>query len=136
MADGLQALVRGDAAAVEAANHQIISRFNAIFYLATARSLNEAHQAAAAGDAKLAATNQVAGLSAYRAIQPIVATADADADAAIKNYFTGDPGNMTKESRDAALSALNRPRVATALALEAGDLLTPANYATGPRGGQ
>jgi hypothetical protein len=136
MADGLQALVRGDAAAVEAANNKIISRFNAIFYLATARSLNEAYQAAAAGNTKLAATHQVEGLSCYRTIQPIVATADADADAAIKNYFAGDPGNMTEQSRDATLSALNRPRVATAMALEAGDLLTPASYVTGSRGGR
>jgi hypothetical protein len=136
MADGLKALVRGDAAAVETANNKIISRLNAIFYLATARSLNEAYEAAAAGDSKQAATHQVEGISCYRTIQPIVAAADADADAAIKNYFTGDPGNMTEKSRDETLSALNRPRVTTELALEAGDLLTPASYSAGSRGGQ
>jgi hypothetical protein len=136
MADGLQALVRGDAAAVEAANNRIISRFNALFYLATADSLNESAKAAAGGDSKQTATHQVAGLSSYRTIQPIVAAADADADAKIKGYFAAEPGSLTDQSRDEALAALNHPRVTAALALEAEDLLTPASLAADAKSGR
>jgi hypothetical protein len=136
MADGLQALVQRDAAAVEAANKKILSRFNAIFYLATASSLNDVLQATASGDSKQADAHQVAGITSYRTIQPIVAAADADADTKIKGYFAAEGGSLTEQSRDAALAALNQPRVIAALMLEADDLLTPAAFAAGTQSGK
>jgi hypothetical protein len=135
MADGLRSVLDGDAAAVVAAKDRIISRLNAIFYLGTARNLNDVYKSVVASDNDQAAMYQVEGLTYYRTIQPIVATADAEADAAIQKYFTGALSDVTEQQRDAALAGLNRSSVTSALSLEAKDLLSPASLA-GSQGGR
>jgi hypothetical protein len=68
----------------------------------------------------------VEGLSYYRAIQPIVAGADAAADRSVVGFYTSDPATLTVAMRDAALAALNR--AATALLLTPNDLVSPEMY--------
>jgi hypothetical protein len=127
------ALARAQQAAMQSnriefanARKAALSRMNAIFYLETARDLTEMARAAQAGDLNGASNVQVAGYSAYLAIEPIVAVADPDADRAIVAIFRTEPASLTMASRDEALGALNR--VAAALGLEVADLLSPADF--------
>jgi hypothetical protein len=106
----------------EAAANDVYSRLNAIFYLGSARYLNEALKSAQAGNAEAAGVAQVEGLSFYQSIQPEVARADPAADKALVDYYQAAPASLTPASRDAALEALNR--TATALRLTPGDLVT------------
>ncbi|MPZ13734.1 MAG: hypothetical protein GEU73_04810 [Chloroflexi bacterium] len=115
-----------DASAYEDAANDVYSRFNAIFYLSTARYLNESVRSAQAGSADRAAAQQIEGLSFYRSIQPTVATADSAADSTIVSYFTAAPGSLTVQRRDDALAALNR--AFEALLLQPSDRVTPASF--------
>jgi hypothetical protein len=109
-------------AACETAVREINSRFNAIFYLASVRYLNEALKSAQSGNADAAGVAQVEGYSFYLSIQPDVATADPAADKAIVDYYTSAPSSLSAASRDAALAAINR--TGNALLLTQADLVT------------
>lgn len=114
-----QAAENGDSAACDAAAQEVFSRFNAIFYLATVRYigvvLNDVQ------DGKDPGTHQVEALAFYQSIQPEVAKADASADETIISYLQADESEITEESRDAALAALNG--LASALLLTQDDLV-------------
>jgi hypothetical protein len=110
----------------QAARRAVESRLNGLFYLATARYLNETLRSAQAGNRDAAAVQQIEGLSFYMTIQAMVATADASADQAIVAYYTADPNSLTPTRRDETWAALNR--AATALALQQTDLLSPTDY--------
>jgi hypothetical protein len=129
-ADGLEAIEEGDAAALDEAEKQVISRLNAIFYIATARYFNNAYTAAASGDADATAVALIEGLSFYRTIQPTVAAADPEADEVISAFYQRSSDSpITLDERDVALSALNHSAVSEALALLLTDMITPASYA-------
>ena len=115
-----QAAENGNASACDAAAQEVFSRFNAIFYLATARYIGISQQDVA--DGKDPGTHQVEALAFYQSIQPEVANADPAADAVIMAYVTADASDITPASRDAALAALNR--TASALMLTQSDLVT------------
>ncbi|OGS01315.1 MAG: hypothetical protein A2V88_15850 [Elusimicrobia bacterium RBG_16_66_12] len=130
LADGLEAIEEGDAAALDEAEKRVMSRLNAIFYIATARYFNNAYAAAAKGDTSATAVALVEGLSFYRTIQPIVAVADPEADEIISAFYQrGADGPITVEERDAALAALNERAVTNEMGLQVTDMLTPASYA-------
>jgi hypothetical protein len=96
-----------DAAAYKEAANDIYSRFNAIFYLATIRYLNESVKSVEAGEMETAGVQMVEGLSFYYSIQQQVATADPAVDEAIVGFYTADPATLTPEMRDEVLSAIN-----------------------------
>jgi hypothetical protein len=121
-----QAAAAGNMPDFQAARRDVESRLNALFYLASARYLNEAMQSAQASNADAAAVQQMEGLSFYATIQPKVATADAGADQAVVDYYRADPATLTPARRDETLAALNR--AAPALGLSANDLLSPSDY--------
>ena len=114
-----QAADAGDETAFDAAARDVYSRFNAIFYLATVRyigiSLTDVEEGTDPG------THQVEALAFYQSIQPEVAKADPSADETIIAYVTADATDITTESRDEALAALNR--TASALLLTEDDLI-------------
>ncbi|MXW56923.1 MAG: hypothetical protein F4Z59_09790 [Gemmatimonadales bacterium] len=114
-----QAADAGDEAAYAAAERDVYSRFNAIFYLATVRYIGVAQDDVANGEDP--GTHQVEALAFYQSIQPEVAKADPAADETIIAYLTAAPDQVTAASRDAALAALNR--AAEALLLEQSDLV-------------
>lgn len=116
-----RAAADGDAAAYAAAANDAHSRLNVLFYLATARYLNEPLRSVEAGDADTAGVQLVEGLSFYRTIQPAVAIADPAANATILSYFNTAPTSLGTATRDAALGALNRN--AAALLLQDSDLI-------------
>ena len=115
-----QAAENGDSGACDAAAQEVFSRFNAIFYLATVRyigvALNDVQ------DGKDPGTHQVEALAFYQSIQPEVAKADPSADETIISYLQADASEITEESSDAALAALNG--VASALLLTQDDLVS------------
>ncbi len=120
------AALRNDRTAFSEARREIVGRLNAIFYLEAARDLTELTRAAQAGNLTGSANVQIAGLTAYLAIQPIVAIADPHADRTIMATFRGDPAGLTMAHRDEALSALNR--TAPALGLNPADVVSPADF--------
>jgi hypothetical protein len=126
MARGQQAAAAQDAAAYNAAADEVHSRFNAIFYLSTARHFNVIWESAQTGNPGRTAVLQVEGLSYYRTIQPKVALADPAADQAIVAYFNAAPDSLTLVARDEALDALNR--AFDALMLLPSDRVTPATF--------
>jgi hypothetical protein len=126
MSDAQQAAAAKDAAAYERAANEVYSRFHAIFYLGTARYMNESVKSVQAGNAANAGVQLVEGFSFYQSIQPTVAKADAAADKTIVAFFTGNPADLTAAKRDEALAALNR--TAGALLLKDADLVTPATF--------
>ncbi|MPZ15729.1 MAG: hypothetical protein GEU73_15130 [Chloroflexi bacterium] len=126
LARAQQAAASGNLAEFQAAETEIESRLNTLFYLASARYLNEAMKAAQAGNADNAGTAQVEGLSFYLTIQPMVATADAGADDAITAYYRADPASLTVAGRDEALERLNR--AADALGLSSSDRVSPSDF--------
>lgn len=128
-----EALQRAQSAAVsrsmpefQAARRDVESRLNALFYLASARYLNEPLRSIQSGNRDAAAVQQIEGLAFYMTIQPKVATADAAADQAIVDYYRADPGTLTEARRNETLVALNR--AANALGLQPADLLSPADF--------
>lgn len=123
-----QAATRKDQAAYDAAAQEVSSRFNAIFYLSTARYLDQALKSAQAGKPNDATAQQMEGLSYYQTIQPTVASADTAADRAVVAYFTAAPASLTAPLRDEALAALNRAQAA--LLLTSADLVTPATFSS------
>jgi hypothetical protein len=123
MSRAQQAAISKNQAAYNAAEQDVYSRFNAIFYLGATYSLNEALKSAQAGNA---AVHQVAGRSLYRAIQATVARADAAADKTVIAYYPAPPATLTAQLRDEALAAINR--AAAALLLKPADLVTPAMF--------
>ncbi len=126
MARAQQGALRNDRREFSAARLEATSRLNAIFYLEAARDLTEMARAAQAGNVSGAANVQMAGLSAYLAIQPIVAIADPEADRTLVAVFRTDPGALTLTHRDDGIDALNR--TAPALGLLASDLVSPADF--------
>ena len=129
LADGLEAIEAADESALADAIERVESRLNAIFYLSTARYFQNAFEAASAGDTEEVSIALIEGLSFYRTIQPMVAAADPNADELISAFFSRPADSpFTLEERDEALAALNRSQVASALALEVTDLLSPASY--------
>lgn len=122
MARAQRAAAAGDAVGYAAAARDIHSRFNAIFYLSAARYLNEALRSAQEGNIENAGAQMVEGLSYYRFIQPTVAAASPEADAAMMAYYMGSPESISVERRDATLAALNQ--AAEALLLAPADLVT------------
>jgi hypothetical protein len=116
-----------DAAAYQAAAQEITSRMNAIYYLSTARYLNESLKAAQEGNLDAAGASQVEGLSYYRFIQPTVARTNPAADAALVAYFTGAPSALTAAGRDETLAALNT--AVDSLLLASSDRVAPENFA-------
>ena len=116
-----------DSAAYQEAAQQVHSRLNAIFYVSTARYLNEAFKAAQEGNAESAGVSQAEGLSYYRFIQPMVASANPAADAAIVAYLSGAPSGLTATGRDEALAALNT--AFDTLLLASGDRVSPETFA-------
>jgi hypothetical protein len=126
MARAQQAALRNDRRGFQEARLEATGRLNAIFYLEVARDLTEMARAAQAGNSTGAANVQVAGLSAYLAIQPTVAIADSVADRTVLAIFRGDSTGITLAHRDEALDALNR--VAPALGLTRPDLVLPAEF--------
>ena len=128
-----QALIRAqqaanakDAAGYTAAANDVYGRYHAIFYLSTARYLNEALKSAQGGTPANASVQQMEGWAYYQSIQPAVAQADGAADKAIVAYFSAAPATLTVALRDEALAGLNR--TATALRLTPADLVTPATF--------
>ena len=115
-----QAAEAGDRAAMDAAVQDVYSRFNAIFYLATVRYIGVSYNDVAEG--KDPGTHLVEALAFYQSIQPEVAQASADADAIIVAFLEAEPDQITAQSRDEALAALNS--VADALLLNQSDLVT------------
>ena len=115
-----QAAEAGDAAACEAAAQEVYSRFNAIFYLATVRYIGVVQSDVQEG--KDPGTHQVEALAFYQSIQPEVANADPTANETIMAYIEAEPDQITSESRDAVLAALNG--VASDLLLTQDDLVT------------
>lgn len=115
-----------DAAAYAAAEREVNSRFNAIFYVATARYLNESLKSTQGGNPTNAGVAQIEGLSFYQSIQPTVAQADPAADKTIVAYFTAQPASLTVQMRDDALAALNK--AFDALLLKPDDRVTPATF--------
>jgi hypothetical protein len=111
-----------NADAYAAAEREVASRFNTIFYLGTVRSLNEPFRSVTQGSADAAPAQLAEGLAFYRTIQPIVATLYPDADATLMGYFASPPGALTAAMRDGALNSLNR--AADALLLEPTDIVT------------
>ncbi len=126
LARAQRAALRNDRVAFGEARREVIGRLNAIFYLESARDLTELTRAAQAGNLTGSANVQVAGLTAYLAIEPIVAIADPDADRAVMAVFRGDPAGLTMDHRDQALGALNR--TAPALGLATGDIVSPSDF--------
>ncbi|MBI4498099.1 MAG: hypothetical protein HY689_09400 [Chloroflexi bacterium] len=126
MAAGHKALLDKNTGAYQEALREMTSRFHALFYLASARYLNEALKRAQSGKLDNAGVQMAEGFSFYLSIQPQVAKADPEADKAIVDYYKSDPAKLTKEARDAALTALNR--TASALLLTQSDLVTPADF--------
>jgi len=115
-----QAAEAGDRQAMDAALEDTYSRFNALFYLATVRYIGISQADVAEG--KDPGTHQVEALAFYQSIQPEVAKADPSVDETIMAYVTADADDLTEESRDAALAALNS--VASTLLLTDDDLIT------------
>ena len=115
-----QAAEAGDRAAMDAAVREVNSRYNAIFYLATVRYIGVSYNDVAEG--KDPGTHLVEALAFYQSIQPEVAQASPDADATIVAFLESAPGQITAQSRDAALDALNS--VADELLLSQSDLVT------------
>jgi hypothetical protein len=126
MARAQKAAADKDPAAYEAAKRDIYSRYHAIFYLATARYINESARHAQDGNAANAGVAQIEGLSFYQSIQPTVAKADAAADETIVAYFKAPAGELTTAKRDEALAALNK--AFDALLLKAEDRVTPETF--------
>ena len=114
-----QAAENGNAAACAAAAQDVYSRYNALFYLATVRYIGITQNDVQEG--KDHGTHQVEALAFYQSIQPEVAQADAAADATIVSFLEAERDQITAESRDAALAALNS--VADALLLKQSDLI-------------
>ena len=121
-----QAAASKNAAGYAAAANEVYGRYHAIFYLSTARYLNEALKSVQGGTPANASVQQMEGWSYYQSIQPAVAKADAAADKTIVGYFTAAPAMLTVPLRDEALAGLNR--TATALRLTPADLVTPATF--------
>jgi len=121
-----RAAAAGNMAQFSAAQRDVESRLNAIFYLSAARYLNEALRAAQSGNMANAAATQAEGLYYYMTIQPLVARADPAADQSVVRYYRADPAALTAASRDETLNALNR--TLTALGLTDQDRVTPANF--------
>ena len=113
-------------AAYDAAASEIYSRFHAIFYLATARYLNEALKSAQSGNAENAQVQMLEGFSFYQSIQPQVAKADPEADKAVVAFYQSNPATLTAASRDSTLATLNK--TADALLLKQGDIVTPSDF--------
>ena len=110
-------------AALDAAAADVYSRFNALFYLASAHALGEGLRLARDGDHAAAGDALVKGYHDYLSIQPEVAKAVGDTgdDVIVKHYQTA-PSELTVEQRDEALATLNR--AASALLLTDADLVT------------
>lgn len=115
-----QAADAGDKDAFNAAAHDVYSRFNAIFYLATVRYIGIAQQDVQEGSDP--GTHQVEALAFYQSIQPEVAKANPASDETIVAYLTAGADQITPELRDGALAALNE--TASALLLSEDDLVT------------
>ena len=120
MEQARQAADAGDKEAFNAAAQEVYSRFNAIFYLATIRYVGVAYNDVKEG--KDPGTHQVEALAFYQSIQPEVAKADPAADETIMAYLQAEANQITPESRDEALAALNR--AASGLLLTQDDLIT------------
>ena len=88
-----QAAENGDSAACDAADQEVFSRFNAMFYLATVRYIGVTYNDVAEG--KDPGTHQVEALAFYQSIQPEVAQADAAADETIMAYFEAETDGIT-----------------------------------------
>ncbi|MGH2352223.1 MAG: hypothetical protein ACRDI2_05200 [Chloroflexota bacterium] len=127
LARAQKASLEANLTAFQAADKEVRSRLNALFYLAAARYLNESFKSVQAGKMDSAPVQQIEGLSFYQTIQPAVAGADAAADQTIVDYYRSDPAKLTVERRDAALTALNK--AADALLLKPTDRLSPADFA-------
>ncbi|MBI3979071.1 MAG: hypothetical protein HY331_12880 [Chloroflexi bacterium] len=108
------------------ARADILSRYNALFYLASARYLNESVKSVQAGKPDDAVVQLMEGFSFYQTIQPKVAGVDAAADRTLVAFYQSSPSKPTMADRDQALAALNR--AADALALKAGDRVSPAAF--------
>ena len=110
-------------AALDAAAADVYSRFNALFYLASAHALGEGLRLAQTGDHSAAGDALVKGYHDYLSIQPEVAKAvGATGDDVIVKYYQTAPSELTVEQRDEALATLNR--AASALLLTDADLVT------------
>ena len=121
-----QAATNDNQEAYDAAANDVYSRYHAIFYLCSVRYLNEAVKAVQGGDVEKAKTAMVEGYSYYLNIQPQVALADAAANQAIVDFYTGDATKLTTAMRDSALAAING--TAGALMLKDSDLVRPADF--------
>ena len=91
-----------------------------MFYLATVRYLSVSYDDVQEG--KDPGTHLVEALAFYQSIQPEVANANPEADATIVTFLESEPDQITAQSRDAALVALNS--VADAPMLKSSDLVT------------
>ncbi len=121
-----RAAIENNLPAFEQAKAELYSRFNALFYLSSARYMNEAVKSAQGGNADNARVQMMEGLTYYRSIQPAVAKANAAADRTIVDFYQSDPSRLTLADRDRALEALNQ--ATTALGLKADDRVTPATF--------
>ena len=124
-----QAADDGDSAALAAATQEVYSRFNVIFYLSTVRYIGRVYDDAQAGNHDALGTHQVEALAFYQSIQPDVAKANSASDETIIAYLTAEPGQITAQSRDQALAALNR--TASSLLLNRSDLIAGFTDDTG-----
>lgn len=121
-----KAALAGNQQEYEEAAQRVRSRLNALFYLASARYLNEALKSVQSGKPETAPAQLIEGLSFYRTIQPTVAQASAQANNTIVSYYQSQPEALTEARRDEALAALNS--AAQALNLQQSDLIQPADY--------
>ena len=122
MSRAQRAAASRDADAYAAAERDVASRFNTIFYLGTVRYLNEPFRSVTQGSADAAPAQLAEGLAYYRTIQPVVAGLYPDVDAALVGYFSSQPGALTAAMRDGALAGLNR--ASEALLLQPADVVT------------
>jgi hypothetical protein len=107
------------------ARHTVEERLHTIFFLATAQQMAEGLRAAERGDLAGAAARQVQGLTAYAAIQPLIAESNPSADQTITTYFKLGPAELSADRLATALDALNQ--ASAALSLQAADQVSLAD---------
>lgn len=87
MQTGQDALVAGDVDTARAASEEVLRGLQTTYLQATWRYASQVDAALAAGDAAEARVAQSEGWAFYRVIAPMVAAADADADATISTFY-------------------------------------------------
>ena len=107
-AEGVEALVAGDADAAQAAADEIVRQITITYVQATIRYAHVFDGDLAGGDADAARVHQAEGWAFYRVLEPLVAKVDAGAAATIASYYdlaAGAPRAGAGEAVQAALES-------------------------------